>query len=194
MSKKCYRFFGGLLNIQENWLNKMSKRGYRLVRTEKLLYEFENCDSEEYQYVVDFIGEKPQKDVNHYKKFLWDMGYNTFYKNINLNYSIGKVRFRLWTDKGDKIANNSNTFNKELLIVEKLNDGKPFSLYTTSDDKIHYYKKLIKPWISLFVLSLIVGIIKFSNGVIFFGFISIVSTILYSIQIFKIKLNSQIEE
>ena len=43
MSKKCYRFFGGLLNTQEKWLNKMSEKGYRLVRTGKLLYEFENA-------------------------------------------------------------------------------------------------------------------------------------------------------
>ena len=33
MSKKCYRFFGGLLNAQAKWLNKMSEKGYRLVRT-----------------------------------------------------------------------------------------------------------------------------------------------------------------
>ena len=41
MSKTCYRFFGGLLTAQENWLNKMSERGYRLVQTGKLLYKFE---------------------------------------------------------------------------------------------------------------------------------------------------------
>ena len=41
MSKKCYRFFGGLLTAQEHWLNKMSEKGYRLIRTEKMLYEFE---------------------------------------------------------------------------------------------------------------------------------------------------------
>ena len=39
MSKKCYRFFGGLLNAQAKWLNKMSEKGYRLVRTgNALLY------------------------------------------------------------------------------------------------------------------------------------------------------------
>lgn len=26
MSKKCYRFFGGLLNAQAKWLNKMSEK------------------------------------------------------------------------------------------------------------------------------------------------------------------------
>ena len=45
MSKKCYRFFGGLLTVQKNWLNKMAEKGYRLIRTGKLLYEFEKCSS-----------------------------------------------------------------------------------------------------------------------------------------------------
>lgn len=31
MSKKCYRFFGGLLTVQKNWLNKMAEKGYRLT-------------------------------------------------------------------------------------------------------------------------------------------------------------------
>ena len=26
MSKKCYRFFGGLLTVQKNWLNKMAEK------------------------------------------------------------------------------------------------------------------------------------------------------------------------
>lgn len=34
MSKKYYCFFGGLLKFQEHWLNKMSEKGWRLVRTE----------------------------------------------------------------------------------------------------------------------------------------------------------------
>ncbi len=40
MSKKCYRYYGGLLVSQANWLNKMAKKGYRLIRTGKILYEF----------------------------------------------------------------------------------------------------------------------------------------------------------
>lgn len=42
MNKKCYRYYGGMLVSQANWLNKMSKKGYRLVRTGKMLYEFED--------------------------------------------------------------------------------------------------------------------------------------------------------
>ena len=100
MSKKCYRFFGGLLNTQEKWLNKMSEKGYRLVRTGKLLYEFEKCKPDEVTYCVEFIGEKSKESSIDYANFLEDMGYKVFFKNINLNYSVGKVRWRLYTQRG----------------------------------------------------------------------------------------------
>ncbi len=58
MSKKCYRFFGGLLTAQEHWLNKMSEKGYRLIRAEKMLYEFEACKPDQVKYCVEFIAQK----------------------------------------------------------------------------------------------------------------------------------------
>lgn len=58
MSKRCYRFFGGLLRTQTNWLNKMASEGFRLVRTGKLLYEFESCEPNKYEYCLEFIGRK----------------------------------------------------------------------------------------------------------------------------------------
>ena len=134
MSKKCYRFFGGLLNTQEKWLNKMSEKGYRLVRTGKLLYEFEKCKPDEVTYCVEFIGEKSKESSIDYANFLEDMGYKVFFKNINLNYSVGKVRWRPWAERGGRIATNTTTFNREILIVEKANDGKPFELHTSYDD------------------------------------------------------------
>lgn len=27
MSKRCYRYYGGLLTAQENWLNRMAAKG-----------------------------------------------------------------------------------------------------------------------------------------------------------------------
>ena len=135
MSKKCYRFFGGLLNTQEKWLNKMSEKGYRLVRTGKLLYEFEKCKPDEVTYCVEFIGEKSKESSIDYANFLEDMGYKVFFKNINLNYSVGKVRWRPWAERGGRIATNTTTFNREILIVEKANDGKSFELHTSYDDK-----------------------------------------------------------
>ncbi len=41
MSKIVKRFFGGLLLSQEKWLNQMAADGFRLVRTTKTTYEFE---------------------------------------------------------------------------------------------------------------------------------------------------------
>ena len=100
MSKKCYRFFGGLLNTQEKWLNKMSEKGYRLVRTGKLLYEFEKCKPDEVTYCVEFIGEKSKESSIDYANFLEDMGYKVFFIYINLNYSVVKVRWRPWDGAG----------------------------------------------------------------------------------------------
>ena len=87
MSKKYYRFFGGLLDAQARWLNKMSARGYRLVRTEKLLYEFEECQPNQVTYCVEFVGQKSREHAEAYRDFLEEMGYKVFYKNI----------FYLWT-------------------------------------------------------------------------------------------------
>ena len=63
MSKKCYRYYGGLLVSQANWLNKMAEKGYRLIRTGKILYEFEECTPGQYQYCVEFIGQKSKESA-----------------------------------------------------------------------------------------------------------------------------------
>lgn len=118
--QKYYRFFGGLLTAQEHWLNKMSEKGYRLIRAEKMLYEFEECKPDQVKYCVEFIGQKSKANASDYHEFLEGMGYKVFYKNINLNYSVGKVRLRPWAEKGGRIATNATTFNRELLIVEKI--------------------------------------------------------------------------
>lgn len=119
MSKKFYRFFGGLLTAQENWLNKMSEKGYCLIRTGKLLYEFEECEPNQVKYCVEFVEQKSKDNAKDYHDFLEEMGYSVFCKNINLNYSVGKVRWRPWAEKGGCIATNAATFNRELLIVKK---------------------------------------------------------------------------
>lgn len=159
MSKKCYRFFGALLTAQNNWLNKMSKKGFRLTRAGKLLYEFEPCAPEQYQYQVEFVADKSKDHTEDYVHFLEDIGYRLFFKNINLNYSVGKIRWRPWAEQDGKITTNKTTFNHELLIVEKINDGKPFELHTTYEDKAQYCRQLQKPWLFLFIATAIMGII-----------------------------------
>lgn len=172
MKKKYYRFYGGLLSAQERWLNRMSEKGFRLVRSEKLLYEFEECDPGAYQYRIEFIGQKSKEKAADYASFLKDCGYCVFFKNINLNYSVGKVRWRPWAEKGGQIATNNTTFNRELLIVEKVNDGKPFELHTSYEDQAAYYRTLRNPWLCIFLLFMVFGIINHS---IVFGVLALIS-------------------
>lgn len=185
MSKKCCRFFGGLLDTQEKWLNKMSGMGYRLVRTGKMLYEFERCRPNGFQHRIDFIGEKSKADAEEYRRFLEDMGYKAFFKNINLNYSAGKLRWRPWAEKGGRIATNSTTFNRELLIVEKKNDGKPFELHTSYEDKARYYANLRNPRLMLFIFFGAFWAAQRSVPFLILGAISLVPTLIYHTRAMK---------
>lgn len=192
---KKYFFFGSFLSAQEKWLNKMASKGYRLVRTEKLMYEFEECQPNEFQYHVEFIGEKSKEHAEEYKRFLEDeMGYRVMYKNINLNYSVGKVRYRPWAEKGGRIATNSTTFNRELLIVEKENDEKPFELHTSYDDMISYYKILQKPWLLMVIVFGILGIAMPSAVFGAFAVISLMPLIFYQISLSKLKHEANTKE
>lgn len=194
MSKKCYCFFGGLLIAQEKWLNRMAEKGYHLVRVEKLLYEFEKCEPRQVQYCVEFIGQKSKNSSAEYHDFLEDMGYKVFYKNINLNYSIGKVRFRPWAEKGGKIATNATTFNHELLIVEKKNDGKPFKLHTTYEDRRNYYKTLRNPYLWLFGIFAVLGIIMQTWVWSILAIPFLVPLIVYQIELIRLKEQAKSRE
>ncbi len=180
---KKYRFFGGLLKSQEKWLNKMSAGGYRLSRTEMLLYEFEKCAPDEFVYCVEYIGDKSRENAEDYRMFLEDLGYRVFYKNINLDYSVGKVYYRPWAEKGGRIATNDTTHNRELLIVEKKNDGKPFELHTEPEDKAVYYRRLRTPWLFMLLIFGVLGIILRSAVCGVFAAIALVGVILYQVKI-----------
>ena len=197
---KKYRYFGGFLTSQEKWLNKMAQQGYRLVRVGKMLYEFERCTPDQYQYAVEFVADKSKKDSQGYKEFLEGCGYKVFYKNINLSYSIGKVRFRPWAEGSGKIATNSTTYNKELLIVEKENDGKPFELHTTTNDKIEYLKKWRNIWFTYLAMFALMSILFVFNAPIAsiilgsIGVLTLIPIIAYQAQIGKLKKQTEMEE
>lgn len=194
MNKKIYRFFGGLLTAQENWLNKMSEKGYRLIRTGKLLYEFEECKPGQFQYCVEFIGQKSKENAQNYHGFLEEMGYSVFYKNINLNYSVGKVRWRPWAEKGGRIATNATTFNRELLIVEKENDGKPFEFHTSYEDKESYYSNLRNPWLLLLLMFAVFTVVNQSVILGILALISLIPVIVYQSQIMKNRREAKTKE
>lgn len=194
MSKKYYRYYGGLLGTHANWLNKMAKKGYRLARTGKLFYEFEECRPKQYQYCVEFIGQKSKESAEDYADFLTDCGYRVFFKNINLNSNIGKVVFRPWAEQGGRLAMNSTTLNRELLIVEKANDGKAFDLHTTYEDKARYYRQMRRPWLYLFLVSAVLGILMRTWVWGIFGILSAVGLFVYQIELFRLNKQAKVKE
>ncbi len=149
--EKRYRYFWTLLAAQSHWLNKMADRGLRLSRTEKLLYEFQPCAPGQYRYCVEFVAHLSREKAEDYARFLEDCGYRTWFKNANLNWNVGKVVGRPWAEPGGRLASNATTYNRELLIVEKENDGKPFRLHTALEDQIRYRKAQRGP--ALFLLA-----------------------------------------
>ncbi len=151
-----YKYFFSFIGAQEKWLNHMASRGYRLIDTTKLKYKFEVCNNNQYEYCLEFVGNKSIKEINEYKLFLEQMGYNVFTKNINLNYSIGKIRWRPYGSGLGQIATSPGNFNKEILIIEKKRDGKPFNIYSNYEDLINYYKPFRNICLSFLIINLLI--------------------------------------
>lgn len=124
----------------------------------------------------------------------WRIAAITFFQNINLNWSVGKAVVRPWADKGGRIATNSTTFNRELLIVEKENDGKPFQLHTTYEDKQDYIKNMRKPWLFLFIVSAVLGIAMRQLVWGIFAVISLIGLIVFQLELRKLKKKADIKE
>ena len=175
-------------------MNKMSGKGYRLVRTGKLLYEFAECEPDQVKYCVEFIGQKSKDNAQDYYNFLEDMGYKVFYKNINLNYSVGKIRWRPWAEKGGCIATNSTTFNQELLIVEKENYGKPFQLHTSYGDREKYYSDLRNPWLIILLMFTVFAVANCSMIMGTLALLSLFPAMIYQIQVMKCKHGAKTKE
>mgnify|MGYP002512377448 CR=1 FL=1 len=192
--KRKYRFFAGFLTAQERWLNRMAQQGFRLVRTAKLLYEFEECRPGQVCYRMEFIGRKSGQNASRYRAFLEDMGYRTFYKNINLNYSVGKVTLRPWAQQGGRIATNATTYNRELLIVEKENDGTPFELHTTYEDRMQYCRDLRAPWLFLFAMTAVFSLTMRTWQWGVFAAFFLIPTALYQIELIRLGKEAKTKE
>ena len=87
-----------MLRAQAKWLNKMARLGWRLADTGKLDYSFVPCEPGEYQYAVDYVGNFSRGHGEDYAQFLAGCGYRTWFKNVNLQWSRGKLR---WNPAGE---------------------------------------------------------------------------------------------
>lgn len=194
MREKRYRYFAGLTGAQARWLDRMSDRGLRLVRTEKLLYEFEPCRPGQYRYCVEFVGHKSGAEAREYARFLEDCGCRVLFKNINLNWNVGKVVARPWADPGGRIASNATTLNRELLIVEKENDGKPFALHTTWEDRADYCRTLRRPALYLFAVMAPMAVLLRSWAAGVFALIALAVLVWNQIALVRLKKQGGLEE
>lgn len=209
MSKRVFRYFLNFIDGQERWLNGMAQRGFRLKTCGKALYVFDECEPNEYEYIVEIVGELSDSKARDYQKYLEGMGFRTFTKNINLNFSFGKVRWRPYAKGMGQIASTLGSYNKELLILEKRKDGKPFDLHTNLKDKLNAYKTVRRLYIyavfllfGILTITFIPGVssqftflswgLRIVIGVISFSYL--IPTVKYSLLVKEIKEESQLFE
>ena len=166
MSKTVFRYFFDFHDGQEKWLNHMAEDGYRLKKCGRLTYTFDECRPKEYEYAVEFVGERSYSKAKDYRKYLESMGFHTFTKNINFNFSYGKVRWRPYAKGMGQIAASPGGFNKELLILEKKRDGKLFELHTDIHDKLSTYKTVRRAYAWSVLMIALLGAMTFLPNVL----------------------------
>ena len=120
----------------------MADRGYRLKSCGRVIYVFEQCELGEYEYAVEFVGDRDFSKATDYREYLEIMGFRTFIKTLNINFSKGKYRWRPYQKGSTKMVGSSNGYNKEIVILEKRKDGTPFDLHTDFKDKMDIYNSL----------------------------------------------------
>ena len=206
MSKTVFRYFFDFLDGQKKWLNSMAEQGYRLKKCGRVTYTFDECHPNEYEYTVEFIGDKSYSKGKDYRGYLESMGFRTFIKNINLNFSYGKIKWRPYAKGMGQIATSPGGFNKELLILEKKRDGKPFELHTDVYDKLDTYKTVRRAYVWAVLLMLGLVVITFVPGIssvsipmtwairaviLLFGILFVIPTVKYSSLVNHLKEESK---
>lgn len=171
-----FKLFLDPIEEQTVWLNKQAEKGRKLAKVGKLFYEFEPCKQGEYQYAVIYIGNKSNQERLEYERFLKEMNITFYEKAVDLGrFSIGKIKYRPFADKGGKFATSGGMINRELLILEKKNDGKPFTIYNSILDKAEALKEYRKPYSYYLVFLLVFNIYFYITSKSGFSFASFTS-------------------
>lgn len=200
--KRCYRFYFGFLTAQEKWLNKMARDGWHLIKTAELSYDFEPCKPDEYEYRIEFIAQMSLSESKKYRDFLRDMGYDVLYKNFNLDWNTGKFQWRPFGKGMGQLSTSPGTFNRELLIIAKKRDGKPFELHSTNSDKANYLKVPRNAWLSTALFLLALAVLRYvldsiTSTVIILsviGILTLIPVFLYQKKIHHFKQAGEIQE
>ena len=104
------------------------------------------------------------------------------------------MRWRPWAEKGGCVATNSTTFNRELLIVEKENNGKSFELHTSYEDVEKYYSNLRNPWLLILLLLAVFAVTNRSVILGVFALVSLLPVVVYQMQVMKVRREAKTKE
>jgi len=69
-----FRLFLNPIEGQEKWLNERVKEGLKLSKVWRFIYKFEKCKPNQYQYAVDYIGNKSDTERKAYESLLDELG------------------------------------------------------------------------------------------------------------------------
>ena len=116
----------------------MAGQGWRLHKTNPIYYDFTSCEANTYEYRLDFVALYSNQKLANYTQLLLEQGYNCFFKNLNINFSLGKMRFRPYAEKGGHLASTTGTYNKEILIIEKKRDEESFDIHSNYRDIVKW--------------------------------------------------------
>lgn len=148
-----FKFFFRPISDLTKWLNQMSDKGYRLIRTGSIFYYFKKCEKTKYIYAVDFVANKSYSELKEYEDFLSESNIRYMEKPASIGkISKGNIRWRPYADKGARMATSNAMIKRELLILEKENDGKEFEINTNRTDKINALRIMRKPTIMMLLL------------------------------------------
>lgn len=154
---KVLKIFFSDIDKQEKWLNSMAQKKLRLIKTSKLFYYFEETPIK-YEYQVQCVLDKNVDELNEYIEFLRETNINVLKKNFAVGSVVHKKR------KLDPLSGNikkDQNYNSELLILEKIHDGNSFQIYSTNKDKLDYYKKVRRYFVSYLLFLLIMSPLLF---------------------------------
>ncbi len=193
MEKVYHRFFAGLLLSQEKWLNEIADGGYRLKSTDKMTYTFEES-ADGWEYRVEYVGYMPRDEADGYADFLRELGCEVFFKNINLNYSFGKVYYNPFNKKGGRVVSDATTLNREILIIGKIKDGKPFQLRTSAHDKIKYTLALSYPWFGFTVVFTVCAVLLKSIPSAMAAAVFLIPSVFALVNLLRLKKEARLHE
>ena len=113
---------------------------------------------------MDFVGNLSRAHGDDYAAFLSGFGYKTWFKNVNLQWSRGKVRWNPAGEPGARIISDRTNLDRELLIVERRAEPGEFRLYTSAEDEIEVLRDMRRRSLYPVLIFAALGVLALALG------------------------------